>query len=161
MADLCVSTNHTLYREAAWSRIAAHKSHFATLELQYYQLVAHTRVNLRSGSSFSFQQGDSPLFLISLKAGGVGLNLTAADYVIHLDPWWKPAIEDQASDRTHRIGQTRPVTIYRLISQDTIEEKIIELHRNKRSLADSLLEGSNLSHKLTLEDLLALLGGRD
>ncbi len=64
-------------------------------------------------------------FLISLKAGGLGLNLTAADFVIHLDPWWNPAVEDQASDRAHRIGQSRPVTIYRLVAENTIEEKII------------------------------------
>ena len=104
-----------------------------------------------------FQKGDYPIFLISLKAGGTGLNLTAADYVIHLDPWWNPAIEDQASDRSHRIGQTRPVTIYKLIAKQTIEEKIIELHKSKKSLADSLLEGSNMSHKLTSSEMLELL----
>lgn len=98
-----------------------------------------------------------PLFLISLKAGGTGLNLTAADYVFHLDPWWNPAIEDQASDRTYRIGQTRPVTIYRLIAQQTIEEKIVRLHSTKKSLADSLLAGTNSSHKLTKEEILQLL----
>ncbi len=76
----------------------------------------------------AFQAGEGELFLISLKAGGVGLNLTAADYVIHMDPWWNPAVEDQASDRAHRIGQQRPVTIYRLVARDTIEERILELH---------------------------------
>jgi superfamily II DNA or RNA helicase len=105
----------------------------------------------------TFQTGDQPLFLISLKAGGTGLNLTAADFVIHLDPWWNPAIEDQASDRAYRIGQTRPVTVYRLIAAQTIEEKIIKLHQSKKSLADSLLEGSDLSHKLTKEEMLELL----
>ncbi|MFI3264129.1 MAG: DEAD/DEAH box helicase [Rikenellaceae bacterium] len=125
--------------------------------IPYLYLDGSTPLKEREKLVQSFQRGESPLFLISLKAGGVGLNLTAADYVIHLDPWWNPAIEDQASDRSHRIGQTRPVTIYRLIAQDTIEEKIIELHRNKRSLADSLLEGTNLSHKLSREDMLALL----
>lgn len=104
-----------------------------------------------------FQTGSAPLFLISLKAGGTGLNLTAADYVFHLDPWWNPAIEDQASDRTYRIGQTRPVTIYRLIAQQTIEEKILRLHSTKKSLADSLLEGTGASHKLTREEMLELL----
>lgn len=104
-----------------------------------------------------FQSGSMPLFLISLKAGGTGLNLTAADYVFHLDPWWNPAIEDQASDRTYRIGQTRPVTVYRLIAQQTIEEKIIRLHGAKKSLADSLLSGTNASHKLTKEEILQLL----
>ena len=80
-------------------------------------------------------------FLISLKAGGVGLNLTAADYVIHMDPWWNPAAEDQASDRAHRIGQTRPVTIYRLVTKGTIEEQVVALHHHKRDLAERLLEG--------------------
>ena len=94
---------------------------------------------------------------ISLKAGGLGLNLTAADFVIHMDPWWNPAVEDQASDRTYRIGQTRPVTIYRLIAKGTIEEKIIRLHHTKKDLADSLLEGTDLSHKLTREEILELL----
>ena len=90
-----------------------------------------------------FQNTDVPLFLISLKAGGLGLNLTAADYVIHLDPWWNPAIEDRASDRSHRIGQQNPVTVYRLISADTIEEKILRLHSKKKSLAD----GSSGGHR--------------
>jgi len=97
------------------------------------------------------------LFLISLKAGGLGLNLTAADYVIHMDPWWNPAVEDQASDRAHRIGQKRPVTIYRLIAKNTIEEKIVALHSQKRDLADSLLEGAELSGKMSADDLLNLM----
>jgi SNF2 family DNA or RNA helicase len=105
----------------------------------------------------NFQSGAADLFLISLKAGGLGLNLTAADYVIHLDPWWNPAIEDQASDRAHRIGQTRPVTVYRLVAENTIEEKIIQLHKTKRNLAESLLEGSDQAAKLTLEELIALI----
>lgn len=125
--------------------------------IPYLYLDGSTPIKEREKLVNGFQQGTTPLFLISLKAGGTGLNLTAADYVIHLDPWWNPAIEDQASDRSHRIGQTRAVTIYRLIAQNTIEEKIIELHKSKKSLADSLLEGSNMSHKLSREDMLALL----
>ena len=104
-----------------------------------------------------FQAGHGDLFLISLKAGGVGLNLTAADYVIHLDPWWNPAVEDQASDRAHRIGQKHPVTIYRLVAKNTIEEKIVHLHHEKRALADSLLEGTDVSHAMNPADLLRLL----
>jgi len=104
-----------------------------------------------------FQTGDTPLFLISLKAGGLGLNLTAADYVIHLDPWWNPAIEDQASDRAHRIGQERPVTVYRLIAQGTIEEKILRLHQDKRSLADALLQDADIHSQLSAEELINLL----
>ncbi|MEI8396450.1 MAG: DEAD/DEAH box helicase [Rhodospirillaceae bacterium] len=105
----------------------------------------------------AFQAGEGDLFLISLKAGGTGLNLTAADYVIHLDPWWNPAVEDQASDRAHRIGQQRPVTVYRLIVRDSIEERILDLHRAKRDLATDLLEGSEISARLTDDDLLDLI----
>jgi len=85
------------------------------------------------------------------------LNLTAADYVIHMDPWWNPAVEDQASDRAHRIGQQRPVTIYRLVAKDTIEEKIVEMHNRKRDLADSLLKGSDMSGKIAGKELLELI----
>ncbi|ANV84169.1 hypothetical protein AWQ21_07140 [Picosynechococcus sp. PCC 7003] len=94
---------------------------------------------------------------ISLKAGGTGLNLTAADYVIHMDPWWNPAVEDQASDRAHRMGQQRPVTIYRLVTKNTIEEKIVDLHRHKRDLANSLLEGTDAGGQLSTDELIRLL----
>ncbi len=104
-----------------------------------------------------FQTGDEPLFLISLKAGGLGLNLTAADYVIHLDPWWNPAVEDQASDRAYRIGQERPVTVYRLIAAGTVEEKIIRLHQNKRSLADALLQDADVFAQISADDVIKLL----
>ena len=87
----------------------------------------------------------------------LGLNLTAASYVIHMDPWWNPAAEDQASDRAHRIGQQHPVTVYRLVARGTIEEKIIALHRKKRDLADSLLDGSDMSGKISDEGLLRLI----
>ncbi|MFI3263312.1 MAG: SNF2-related protein [Rikenellaceae bacterium] len=127
--------------------------------IPYLYLDGSTPIREREKLVQQFQQGEVPIFLISLKAGGTGLNLTAADYVIHLDPWWNPAIEDQASDRSHRIGQTRPVTIYKLISQGTIEEKIIELHKNKKSLADSLLEGADMAHKLTPSEILELVSG--
>ncbi len=105
----------------------------------------------------AFQEGCDDVFLISLKAGGVGLNLTAADYVIHMDPWWNPAVEDQASDRAHRMGQTRPVTVYRLIIKDSIEERIVALHERKRNLADSLLEGAGEGTTLSTEELIGLL----
>jgi SNF2 family DNA or RNA helicase len=106
----------------------------------------------------AFQAGEGgEVFLISLKAGGTGLTLTAADDVIHLDPWWNPAVEDQASDRAHRIGQTRPVTIYRLIAQGTVEEKMLMLHRDKRALVDARLEGSERASSLSHDQLLELL----
>lgn len=99
------------------------------------------------------------LFLISLKAGGLGLNLTAAEYVFLLDPWWNPAVEAQAIDRTHRIGQTEKVFAYRLIAKDTVEERMLELQKSKRDLADAVINanGSVLSN-LTREDLQMLLG---
>lgn len=105
-----------------------------------------------------FQQGRQQIFLISLKAGGLGLNLTGANYVIHLDPWWNPAIEQQATDRAYRIGQRQNVTVYHLIAQHTIEEKILRLHETKRNLADAMLEGTSQSHKLTSKDLLEMIG---
>ncbi len=110
----------------------------------------------RSRRVSAFQAGEGDFFCISLRAGGQGLNLTAADYVIHLDPWWNPAVEDQASDRAHRIGQERPVTIYRLVVQDSIEEKILAMHQDKRGLADELLEGASTASRLSEEELLAL-----
>lgn len=104
-----------------------------------------------------FQHGDCPFFLISLKAGGLGLNLTGANYIIHLDPWWNPAIEQQATDRAYRIGQSQKVTAYHLIASNTIEEKIMRLHETKRNIADALLEGTDISHKLTTKELLEML----
>ncbi|HEY0993879.1 MAG TPA: DEAD/DEAH box helicase, partial [Kofleriaceae bacterium] len=104
-----------------------------------------------------FQAGEADVFLLSLKAGGTGINLTAADYVIHLDPWWNPAVEDQATDRAHRIGQTRPVTVYRLIARGTIEEQIVAMHGDKRALVAGVLDGTDVAARLTTKDLLALL----
>jgi len=123
----------------------------------YQYLDGSTTPKQRKDRIDAFQSGDGEVFLISLKAGGFGLNLTAADYVIHMDPWWNPAVEDQASDRAHRIGQTRPVTIYRLVTAGTIEEKIVELHRQKRDLAESLLTGTDSASRLNAKELKALL----
>lgn len=105
-----------------------------------------------------FQQTDDALvLLISLKAGGVGLNLTAADHVFLLDPWWNPAVEDQAADRAHRIGQRRSVMVYKLIAKDTVEEKILALQQHKRALAEAVLQGADMETGLTRDELLALL----
>ena len=128
--------------------------------INYHYLDGSSSPAQRKASVQAFQGGDRDLFLLSLKAGGSGLNLTAADYVIHLDPWWNPAVEDQASDRAHRIGQERPVTIYRLIMQNTIEEKIISLHEHKRNLANDLLSGQGVSGKLSNKDLMDLITGK-
>jgi len=123
----------------------------------YQYLDGSTPIKQRKERIDAFQNGSGEVFLISLKAGGAGLNLTAADYVIHMDPWWNPAVEDQASDRAHRIGQERPVTVYRLVMKDTIEQQIVDLHKQKRALADSLLEGADIAGKVSAEELLALL----
>ncbi len=125
--------------------------------VSYQYLDGSTPAGKRRKLVEDFQAGEGELFLISLKAGGQGLNLTAADYVIHMDPWWNPAVEDQASDRAHRIGQTRPVTIYRMITRGTIEEKILDLHKHKRNLAEGLLEGSDLGGRISAEELLELM----
>jgi SNF2 family DNA or RNA helicase len=112
----------------------------------------------RAGAVASFQAADGPpVMLLSLKAGGVGLNLTAADCVFVLDPWWNPAAEDQAADRAHRIGQERPVMVYRLVAEDTVEERILALQERKRGLAAAALESGEVGARLAREDLLELL----
>ncbi len=132
----------------------------ATLErksIVYQYLDGSTPGPERKQRVDAFQAGHGDVFLISLKAGGLGLNLTAADYVIHMDPWWNPAVEDQAADRAHRIGQQRPVTLYRLVAKGTIEDKIVALHHHKRDLAERLLEGTGATGKISAEELLGLL----
>ena len=104
----------------------------------------------------AFQHGSAPFFLVSLKAGGTGLNLTAASYVVLLDPWWNPAVEDQAADRAHRIGQRSAVTVYRLYVRGTVEEKVLALHERKRSLSGAVLDDTS-DAALSEADLLALL----
>ena len=101
-----------------------------------------------------FQTGKVPLFLISLKAGGTGLNLTAADTVIHYDPWWNPAVENQATDRAHRIGQDKPVFVYKLMAQGTVEERMLELQQRKKALAAGIYQaGGNAAAALAAADI--------
>ncbi|MBS2037825.1 DEAD/DEAH box helicase [bacterium] len=126
-------------------------------EVSFQRLDGTTPAAERRMRVEAFQDGQGELFLISLKAGGTGLNLTAADYVVHLDPWWNPAAEDQASDRAHRLGQTRPVTVYRLIARESVEEKVVCLHGHKRKMAYQLLEGSNQPLPLDETQLKELL----
>jgi hypothetical protein len=125
--------------------------------VRYQYLDGSTSQKQRAANVDAFQAGEGDLFLISLKAGGFGLNLTGADYVIHLDPWWNPATEQQASDRAHRIGQQRPVTVYRLVTAGTIEERIVDLHHRKREFANSLLEGTESAASISRDELLGLL----
>jgi superfamily II DNA or RNA helicase len=125
--------------------------------IRYVYLDGSTPAGQRKREVDRFQGGEDPVFLISLKAGGTGLNLTAADYVIHLDPWWNPAAEDQASDRAHRLGQLRPLTIIKLVAQDTIEEKVLALHDHKRKLANSVLSGDATASSVDAQMLEELL----
>ena len=159
--DLAESLNDSGNRALVFSQFTSFfeeiKKAMETAKLPYLYLDGSTPMSMREKLVKEFQSGKCPFFLISLKAGGLGLNLTGANYVIHLDPWWNPAIEQQATDRAYRIGQKQDVTVYRLISQHTIEEKILRLHKTKRNLSDSLLEGSDISHALTQEELLELL----
>lgn len=158
LVDVMKENNHrALVFSQFTSHLALFKEALDKRGIEYLYLDGSTSIAERGNLVKKFQTGTQLLFLISLKAGGLGLNLTSADFIVHLDPWWNPAIEDQASDRAYRIGQTRPVTVYRLIAKNTIEEKIIELHRTKKDLANSLLDGTNQSHKLTRDELLQLL----
>ena len=126
--------------------------------IAYHELTGATPKERRAHLVGSFSTDEVPVFLISLKAGGVGLNLTAADIVIHYDPWWNLAAQNQATDRAHRIGQTKAVTVMRLIAQGTVEEKIVHLQEAKRDLAETVLSGEAVSSaRLTREDILALL----
>ncbi|MFV0445664.1 MAG: SNF2-related protein [Planctomycetaceae bacterium] len=139
------------------SMLAIVRKHLDARGIRYAYLDGKTKARKQVVDQFQ-NDPDCPVFLISLKAGGLGLNLTAAEYVFLLDPWWNPAVEAQAIDRAHRVGQTRQVFAYRLICRDTVEEKILELQTKKRELADAILEQDNrLMSDLTAEDLEMLL----
>jgi len=127
--------------------------------IAYQYLDGSTPAAERTRRVAAFQSGEGTLFLISLKAGGFGLNLTVADYVVIADPWWNPAAEDQASGRAHRIGQQRPVTVYRLVNAGTLEERIVELHHHKRELAEGVLEGGEAGAALDARALVELIRG--
>ena len=127
--------------------------------IRFYKITGATSKKDRIGMVKQFNDDDTPVFLISLKAGGVGLNLTGADMVIHYDPWWNVAVQNQATDRAHRIGQTKKVTVYKIIAKGTIEEKIVKLQETKKDLADSIISGENIGiSNLSKEDLMELLG---
>ncbi len=139
------------------SLLAIVKAKLDEKSIPYVYLDGTTKDRMNVVDEFQ-NNAEMPVFLLSLKAGGVGLNLTAADYCFLLDPWWNPAVESQAIDRCHRMGQTRPVFAYRLIARQTIEEKIIELQHRKRDLANALIAGSaGFLKKMTREDLNFLL----
>lgn len=126
--------------------------------IKYYKITGATPKEKRVEMVSAFNSDDTPIFLISLKAGGTGLNLTGADVVIHYDPWWNQAVQNQATDRAHRIGQTKVVSVYKLIVKDTIEEKIVKMQENKKELADTILSGETGGiTQMSKEELLELL----
>jgi hypothetical protein len=131
------------------------RKRFDAAGITYQYLDGSTPVGQRADAVSRFQRGEGDLFLISLKAGGTGLNLTAANYVVLLDPWWNPAVETQAADRAHRIGQRNPVTVYRLVTADTVEERVVALHAKKLALAEAILDDT-ADTRLSANDLLAL-----
>ncbi len=155
--ELVAAGDHKALVFSQWtSLLDLIEPHLQRSGIQWARLDGSTRN--RGQVVTSFQEPDGPpVILISLKAGGFGLNLTAADHVFLCDPWWNPAAEDQAADRAHRIGQERPVTVYRLVSKNTVEERILELQAKKRALADAALSDADRAATLTRDDLLALL----
>lgn len=139
------------------------EQHLAARGVSSLFLHGGTSVTARESLVRRFQDGDAPVFLLSLKAAGTGLNLTRAEHVVHYDRWWNPAVEAQATDRAYRIGQTRPVQVHRLIAEGTIEDRIAALLNCKRELADAVLgSGEAALTELTdaeLADLVELRGG--
>lgn len=136
------------------------ESELKKLKIEYYKITGETPKQKRVEMVNDFNGNSIPVFLISLKAGGTGLNLTGADVVIHYDPWWNQAAQNQATDRAHRIGQTKAVTVYKLIVKDTIEEKIVQMQESKKDLADAILSGENGSiTQMSKEELMELLEG--
>lgn len=131
---------------------------FLKRKIEFYKIVGETPKEERFKMVEEFNQNDVPIFLISLKAGGTGLNLVGADVIIHYDPWWNEAAQNQATDRAHRIGQTKNVLVYKLIVKDTIEEKILKMQEQKSKLADDILSGKGMqSGIIDKDDLMNLL----
>jgi superfamily II DNA or RNA helicase len=155
--DQVIADGHKALVFSQWTALLDRvEPHLRKAGMDFERLDGSTRD--RAGVVQRFQSDSGPpLMLISLRAGGVGLNLTAADHIFLLDPWWNPAVEDQAADRAHRIGQERPVLVTRLVAQDTVEERILALQQQKRRLAASVLDGAEQAAALTREDLMALL----
>jgi SNF2 family DNA or RNA helicase len=157
VVDEAIAEGHKMLVFSQWtSLLDLVEPHFAAAGFGFTRIDGSTRD--RGAVVDLFQSPDGPpILLASLKAGGLGLNLTAADHVFILDPWWNPFAEDQAADRTHRIGQQRPVSVYRLVAEDTVEERILTLQERKREIAEAALGGAHRAVSLTRDDLLALL----
>jgi superfamily II DNA or RNA helicase len=156
LSDLTAEGHRALVFSQWTSLLDLIEPHLNAASIGFVRLDGTTRDRAKVVEQFQDEAGP-PVMLLSLKAGGTGLNLTAADHVFLIDPWWNPAVEEQAADRAHRIGQDKPVLVYRLVAKDTVEERILELQAKKRSLADSALGDASQAAAITRDDLLALL----
>jgi SNF2 family DNA or RNA helicase len=155
--DDAVADGHRALVFSQWtSLLDLIEPHLTSHNIKFTRLDGTTTDRGAVVNEFQAENGP-PVILLSLKAGGTGLNLTAADHVFLVDPWWNPAVEDQAADRAHRIGQDKPVMVYRMVARDTVEERILELQARKRALADAALSEAGGAAAITRDDLLALL----
>ena len=161
MLDSIINGGHRVLVFSQWTSLLDQvEPRLQEMGIKWLRLDGSTRNRQALVDHFQSEEGP-PIFLLSLKAGGTGLNLTAADHVVHLDPWWNPAAEQQASDRAHRIGQDKPVFVYKLLTEGTVEQKIAELQEKKRGLADALLAESGGMTSWSdedIQDLFAPLG---
>ncbi len=160
MVEEAISSGHKLLIFSAFTRVLGNmREALNSIGVESRTISGETEAEERLRLAEAFNETDEfPVMLVSLKAGGTGLNLIGADIVIHLDPWWNPAAEEQATDRSYRIGQTRPVSVYKLVCHGSIEEKVLALQENKRGLSDSLIkEGDSLIKKLSEDDIRYLL----
>jgi SNF2 family DNA or RNA helicase len=157
--ESCIASGHRLLLFSQFtSMLDILEARLNAMGVATFKLVGATKTSDRQQLVSDFNQGDTPVFLISLKAGGTGLNLTGADVVIHYDPWWNAGAQNQATDRAHRIGQQNSVQVYKLIARDTVEERILRLQEEKTALAEQILkEGGNVFEALSREELLGLL----
>jgi len=158
LVESCIESGHRILLFSQFtSMLDRIEKRFSDAKIDWYRLDGSTPTTERHSLMNNFNSGDVPVFLISLKAGGTGLNLTGADIVIHYDPWWNISVQNQATDRAHRIGQTERVQVFKLIAKDTIEERIMEMQERKADLADRIIrEGGDAFETLTEEELLAL-----
>ena len=155
-----VASGHKILLFSQFTTMLDHiREQFDRAGISYYMLTGSVNKEKRMRMVEDFNKDDTQVFCISLKAGGTGLNLTAADIVIHYDPWWNVAVQNQATDRAHRIGQKHVVTVYKLVAESTIEEKIIAIQERKKQLAEQVLEGEGMdTASFTREEIMELLG---
>jgi SNF2 family DNA or RNA helicase len=151
LTDMCKEGRRILVFSQFTKMLALIEEELKKKHIEYVILTGSTKD--RNTPIKAFQEGNIPIFLISLKAGGTGLNLTAADTVIHYDPWWNPAVEQQAADRAYRIGQDKPVFVYKLVVASTVEEKMLEMQEKKKSYMDAIFSGGEHKGKITKKDL--------